>query len=97
MRSASQLIISAAGPAAAMLIVMMFAGYAVLGANGILARSGYQRQLAVRQVELVRVHEEQVRLLNRKRLLQQGDPDLADELTRGATDMVGDDEYVVTK
>ncbi|PTD25213.1 septum formation initiator [Sphingomonas fennica] len=75
--------------------MLMFAGYAVLGSNGLLARGEYHKQLADAKVKLAQVEAEKQRLLNRKRLLSHGDPDLADELTRGATDMVGQDEYVI--
>ena len=94
-RNPRRLILSAAGPASAALVVSVFAGYATFGANGLLARGGYQHQIEVRKTELASLQEEQARLANRKRLLAQGDPDLADELTRRDTDMIGNDEVVV--
>lgn len=94
-RTARQLILSAAGPAVALLVIGVFAGYALLGTNGLLARGEYRKQLDQKQSELAVVEAERARLENRKRLLAKGDPDLADELTRSATDMVGEDEYVI--
>jgi hypothetical protein len=93
--SAHILIRSAAGPAVALLVVAMFAGYALFGANGLLRLGEYQRQAKIKHVELVKVETERLRLLNRKRLIAQGDPDLADEMVRGATDMIGNDQYVM--
>ncbi|ARS27365.1 septum formation initiator [Sphingomonas sp. KC8] len=94
-RSPFRLIASAAAPTAAVLFMLMFAGYAVLGTNGLLARGEYRKQLGEAKVKLAQVEAEKNRLLNRKKLLAHGDHDLADELTRGATEMVGDDEYVI--
>ncbi|AGH50337.1 MULTISPECIES: FtsB family cell division protein [Sphingomonadales] len=94
-RSPFRLLATAAAPTLAVLVMLMFAGYAVLGSNGLLARGEYHKQLADAKVKLAQVEAEKQRLLNRKRLLSHGDPDLADELTRGATDMVGQDEYVI--
>lgn len=94
-RSPFRLLASAAAPTLAVLVMLMFAGYAVLGANGLLARGEYRKQLDKAKVELAQIEAEKHRLLNRKKLLSRGDPDLADELTRGATEMVGDGEYVI--
>jgi len=89
------LIVSAVAPASALLVVAIFAGFAIWGQNGLLALPGYSREIDARKVELTVLNAEQARLMNRKRLLQHGDADLADEMTRGATGMVGADEYVV--
>jgi cell division protein FtsB len=93
--SAHLLIRSAAGPAVALLVVAMFAGYALFGTNGLLQLGDYQRQIRVKQVELAKVEGERARLLNRKRLIEKGDPDIADEMVRSATDMIGNDQYVL--
>jgi cell division protein FtsB len=93
--SAHPLIRSAAGPAAALLIVALFAGYALFGTNGLLKLGDYQRQIKAKQVELAAVDKERARLVNRKRLIEKGDPDLADEMVRSATDMIGNDQYVL--
>ncbi|SNS43661.1 Septum formation initiator [Sphingomonas laterariae] len=94
-RSPFRLIASAVAPTMAVLVMLMFAGYAVLGANGLLARGEYRKQLVTAKARLAQVEAEKHRLINRKRLIAQGDPDLADELTRGATEMVGEGEYVI--
>lgn len=94
-RPAFLLIRSAAGPAIALLIVAMFAGYALLGTNGLLKLGDYKRQIKVRQAQLADLNAERARLLNRKRLIEQGDRDMADELVRRSTDMVANDQVVV--
>jgi len=94
-RPAVQLIRSASGPAVALLVVAMFAAYALLGTNGLFHLGDYKRQIKARQVELAGIEAERARLMNRKRLLERGDQDMADELVRGSTDMIGNDQYVV--
>lgn len=94
-RSPFRLLVRAAAPTLSVMVALMFASYALLGTNGLLARSEYRKQLDDAKVQLAKLEAEKHRLLNRKRLLSQGDPDLADELTRGATEMVGDNEYVI--
>ena len=42
----------AAGPAAALLVIAFFGGYALAGPNGIMAWGDYKRQLDQRQAEL---------------------------------------------
>ncbi|HWW66079.1 MAG TPA: septum formation initiator [Sphingomonadaceae bacterium] len=86
---------SAAGPAVALLVVAMFAGYALFGTNGLLQLGDYKRQIRIKQVELAKIDAERARLLNRKRLIEKGDPDIADEMVRSATDMIGNDQYVL--
>lgn len=94
-RPVRQLILSAAGPAVALLVVAVFAGYALLGSNGLLQRDEYRQQTDVKKAELAALETERDRLLNRKALLQKGDADLADELARSATDMIGENEFVI--
>jgi len=94
-RSPFRLLVSAAAPTLSVLVMLMFVGYALLGTNGLLARGEYRKQLDDAKAQLAKLEAEKHRLLNRKRLLAEGDPDLADELTRGATEMVGKDEYVI--
>lgn len=94
-RSPFRLLAAAAAPTLAVMVMLLFAGYAIVGSNGLLARGEYHHQLEDAKKKLAQVEAEKHRLLNRKRLLSQGDPDLADELTRGATEMVGQNEYVI--
>ena len=88
---------SAAAPAAAALIVANFAGYAVLGPNGLLAWGDYAHQRELRQAEYAELAEERERLRNRVELLdpRSVDPDLADELVRRHTGQIRDDEHIV--
>ena len=94
-RSARSLILSAAVPTVAVLVVIVFAGFALLGANGLLSLDGYRKQLDGRKVELSHYEAERARLENRKRLIERGDPDYADELVRRSTDMIERNEYMV--
>ncbi len=94
-RPARSLILSAAVPTVAVLVVIVFAGFALLGSNGWLALEGYQKQRAAREAQLARYQEQQARLENRKRLIARGDPDYADELVRRNTDMIERNEYMV--
>ena len=94
-RSARSLILSAAAPTVAILVVIVFAGFALLGSNGLLSLGGYRKQLGERRIELARYESERARLANQKALIERGDPDFADELVRRNTDMVDHNEYVL--
>jgi cell division protein FtsB len=94
-RSPLKIIRAAAGPAIALMVVAMFAGYAVAGPNGLLRLGDYRRQIKQRQIDLASIETERARLANRKALIARGDPDIADEMVRSQTDMVGNDQYVV--
>jgi len=94
-QSARNLILSAAAPAVAVLVVAIFAGYAIWGQNGLIAFPRYSSDIAKREVELASLKREETRLLNHKQLLRRGDADLSDEMTRGATGMIGQDEYIL--
>ncbi len=94
-RSARSLILSAVAPTVAVLVVIVFAGFALLGSNGLLSLDGYRKQRGAKEVELARYEAERARLENQKRLIERGDPDLADELVRRNTDMIDHNEYMV--
>ena len=94
-RSARSLILAAAAPTVAVLVVVVFAGFALLGSNGLLSLGGYQKQIGERKVELARYEAERAKLANQKRLIERGDPDYADELVRRNTDMIDRNEYMV--
>ncbi|WP_231639295.1 septum formation initiator [Sphingomonas profundi] len=96
-RPVRSLILSAAAPTVAILVVAVFAGFALLGTNGLLSLGGYRKQLEVRKVELTRYEAERARLQNQKRLIERGDPDFADELVRRNTDMIDRNEYMVVQ
>jgi cell division protein FtsB len=97
-RSTALLIRSAAGPALALLVIANFAGYALFGANGLLAFGDYRRSLVERSAKLEIVRAERDKLARRVRLLgPKVDPDYADELIRRETGQVRPDEYIIPR
>ena len=91
------LIRRAAMPALALIVVGTFAGHAVAGPNGLLAWSGYHRDLEARKVELARLEADRQTLRHRSALLdpRKADPDLADEMVRRDLGLVRQDEYII--
>jgi cell division protein FtsB len=87
----------AALPAMALLIIANFAGYAVVGSNGILSWGDYHRLKLDRGVELARLETERARLEHRADLLdpRRADPDLADEMIRKELGLVRPDEVII--
>ncbi len=91
------LLMSALGPAIAVLLLLFFAGYVVLGSNGVLAWGDYSRQLrdAKAELKIVQLHRQELRnrvdLLNPRRV----DPDLSDELIRRQLGVIHHDEVIV--
>lgn len=85
------------GPAIAILLLLFFAGYVVLGSNGVLAWGGYSRQLQSARAELRQVEQARAELRNRVDLLnpRRVDPDLSDELIRKQLGVVRPDEVIV--
>jgi len=88
---------SAMMPAVAVLLLLLFIGYAILGPSGILAWGDYSRQLRQRQAELRMLEAQKAALVNRVNLLDRRhvDPDLVDELARKELGVVHDDEVVI--
>ncbi|OJT96750.1 MAG: septum formation initiator [Alphaproteobacteria bacterium 65-7] len=88
---------SAMMPAIAIVLLLIFIAYAIIGPNGILAWGDYSRQLKQRQAELKLLQHERQALANRVKLLdkRKGDPDLADELVRKELGVTHPDEVVV--
>jgi len=88
---------SAMLPALAVLLLLLFIGYAILGPNGILAWGDYSRQLHQRQAELKMLQAQKAALANRVNLLDRRhvDPDLVDELAHRELGMLHNDEVVV--
>ena len=84
-------------PALALVIVGTFAGHAIAGPNGLLAWSGYHRDLEQRKVELASLEAERDRLRHRSALLnpKKADPDLADEMVRKDLGLVRPDEVIL--
>ncbi len=96
-RSSFGLIRRAVLPAIALVVVGTFAGHAIAGPNGILAWSGYHRDLEERRAELAQLQAERDRLRHRSALLnpKKADPDLADEMVRKDLGLVRPDEVIV--
>jgi cell division protein FtsB len=91
------LLFSAFGPALAIVLLMLFAGYAVLGPNGLLAWGDYTRQLKDSRAELAVVSAQRDRLRNRVALLdpRHADPDMVEELVRRDLGVSHPDEVIV--
>ena len=88
---------AAAAPAVALIVVAFFGGYALFGANGMLAWGDYSKRLTERKIELTRVEQERDRLANRVALLdpRHANPELVDELVRRDLGVVGDREIII--
>lgn len=88
---------AAVAPAAALIVVAFFGGYALFGPNGALAWGDYSKRLKERQGELVRVEQDRARLAHRVALLdpRHANPDYVDELVRRELGVVGKDEHVI--
>ena len=84
-------------PALALIVVGNFAGYAIVGPNGLVVWRGYHRDLQVRKAELARLEAEKAELRHRSALLdpRKADPDLADEMVRDKLGLVRPDEVIV--
>jgi len=96
-RSTLSLIRAAAPAALAVLVIVNFAGYALFGANGLLAWSDYRHRLAERTHELQALQAQRAVLAHRVGLLdpRKVDPDYADELVRRETGQVRPDEVIL--
>jgi len=92
-----ELIRSAFLPALAALVIANFAGYAILGSNGLLQLGDYVRQFERRSAQLDVLEAERSRLAHKVALLDQHkvDPDYADELVRRELGVVRPDEVVI--
>lgn len=77
-------IISALGPALAVVILVAMVSYAVFGSTGLYAWGDYRQSLVKKKVELEQLKAEEARLQNRTDLVdpRHADPDLVDELVR---------------
>ncbi len=96
-RSTASLIRAAAAPAAAILVIAHFAGFAVFGPNGLLAWGDYKRAVAQKSQELKVIDARRAELSHRVALLnpRKVDPDYADELVRRETGQVRPDEVII--
>lgn len=87
----------AAWPAVALMVMAFFGGYAVLGANGLLAFGDYKRQLAKREHHYAALDHRREMLRNRVALLdpRHANPDMVDELVRRELNVAHPDEVIV--
>ncbi len=98
-RPTAQLIRSAAPPALAILVIAHFAGFALVGPNGLLSLGGYKAEIARKRTELAGLETERARLRHHAGLLDPShvDPDYADELVRRETGQVRPDEVIIPR
>ncbi len=97
-RSSFGSILRRAGPPALALIVMaFFGGYAVLGANGILAYGDYRHQLERRQQVLDALDHKRAVMRNRVNLVdpRHANPDMVEEQMRRKLNVVHPDDMIV--
>ena len=88
---------SAAPAAAMMLVIAFFGGYALIGANGLMAWGDYSRQLEQNRIKLAELEKEKAVLQNRVSLLnpKRANPDMADELVRRELGLTHPDEVII--
>jgi len=84
-------------PAIAVVLLLAFIAYAIVGPNGILAWGDYSRQVKQREAELKMLKARKTTLENRVRLVdpRRVDPDMADELVRKELGVTHPDEVIV--
>ena len=87
----------AAWPALALMVMAFFGGYAVHGANGLLAFGDYKRQVEKRERYYAALDHEREKLRNRVALLdpRHANPDMVDELVRRELNVAHPDEVIV--
>ena len=93
-----RLLVAAAAPAAALLVIGYFAYAAIAGPNGLMSYHSYAQTLAERRVELSRVDARRAELKHRMDLLDPrrgADPDFVDELVRRRTGQLRQDEVLL--
>ena len=88
---------SVAWRALAIAIIGMFAGYTLVGANGVLAWGDYSQRLDARKTELAALKVERAQLANRVSLLNpdRANPDMVDELVRRELGLAQPDEVII--
>lgn len=96
-RNVWDLVKRAAGPAAALLVIGFFGGYALAGPNGVIAWGDYRHQLQQRQAELAKLEAKKRVVANHVALLdpRKANPDLADELIRERLGYAHPDEIII--
>ena len=88
---------SALWPAMAIMLLMVFIGYAIFGPSGILAWGDYSSQLEQRQTELAQLKKQEAAIKNRVNLLdpKNADPDMVEEVVRKQLGVTHPDEVVL--
>ena len=83
---------------AALMALLLLAGFAVAGPTGLLAWSENASALELRRAEIVTLTAKRDALRNRVQLLdpEAADPDLASELVRDQLGVMREDEVVIT-
>ncbi|HYZ48535.1 MAG TPA: septum formation initiator family protein [Sphingomonas sp.] len=96
-RNVWDLVKGAAGPAAALLVIGFFGGYALAGPNGVMAWGDYRRQLQHKRTELAKLEAQRKVIAHRVALLdpRKANPDLADELIRERLGYAHPDEIII--
>ncbi|WP_179406219.1 FtsB family cell division protein [Novosphingobium marinum] len=96
-RSEPRLIKEGLAQGAALMCLLMMAGFALAGPSGLLAWSENQRMLDQRIDQIANLEAERDRLRNRVDLLdpRDADPDLAGELLRSNLNVAHPDEMVM--
>jgi cell division protein FtsB len=81
----------------AVAIIAVFGGYALFGANGVLAWGDYSNRLATHRVELAQLQAERDLLQHRVDLVNPGqaDSDMVDELIRKDLGLARPDEVII--
>jgi len=92
-------IVSAVGPALAVVILVAMVSYAVFGPTGLYAWGDYRQSLSKKKVELEELKAEEARLQNRTRLVdpRHADPDLVDELVRKELNVNDPGEVIIPR
>ena len=70
-------------PSVSLAVVCYFGSYAIWGERGLLQLEDAQAKLGVQQQQLAEIQGQRDRLYQRIQLMNQGDPDLVEELARG--------------
>jgi len=92
-------IVSALGPALAVVILVAMVSYAVFGPTGLYAWGDYRQSLSKKKVELEKLKAEEARLQNRTNLVdpRHADPDLVDELVRKELNVNDPGEVIIPR
>ncbi|MEH3107359.1 MAG: septum formation initiator family protein [Sphingomonas fennica] len=80
-------------------MIAHFAGFALIGPNGLLSLGGYKTEIARKRAELAVLETERSRLRHHAALLDPAhvDPDFADELVRRETGQIRPDEVIIPR